>query len=254
MKQDFLEAEAKLGKKRARKKMFILLIICVFLYAFLYFAVRNDIDLSKSDDKMLFMIFIAMGAIVLLSSLIQLIQSIMPAKNGKNLILPLEEMDKQAAAEIINREVAEGKILLEKDVEAENTVWRGKYHERIMLLPSYLIWNQTSGIVTAVPRSKIYWIGVKTSYRRDGDLYYVKLFIFTEKKLLEVGGNDVAHTKKLAEELYKYIPNVFGNAEAMREMGEDDFTYFLEQLFNRNLREFLEFYETEKKNMPKGPL
>lgn len=35
----------------------------------------------------------------------------------------------------------------------------------------------------------------------------------------------------------------------MKKMGTEEFTYFLEQLFNRNHREFLEFYETEKKNM-----
>lgn len=249
MKQDFLESEAKCGKKRNRKTISILFIIVVSLYVFLYFATRNDIDLSKSDDRMLFMIFIALAAVMLFSVLVQLIWSILPAKNGKNLILPLEETDRQTAAEIINREVAEGRVLFEKDVEAENTVWRGKYHERIMLLPSYLIWNQTSGRVTAVPRSKIYWIGVKTAYRRDGDLFYVKLFIFTEKKLLDIEGNDVEHTQKLAEELYRYIPNVFKNAEAMKKMGAEEFTYFLEQLFNRNHREFLEFYETEKKNM-----
>ena len=70
-------------------------------------------DLSKPDDKKLFIIFAVMAGFMFFCTAVQLILSILPAKNGRNLILPLGETTREAAAEIIDREAAEGKILYE---------------------------------------------------------------------------------------------------------------------------------------------
>jgi len=247
MNEDFLGLEAKKQGRQIRKNTLILLIVISCLFAFLYFATKGEIDLNNEKDKMLSIIFVAGGAFILFCTLFLFIKTSLPVKNGKNLILPLEERDKPTAAEIINREAADGKIQFEKTVEAENTVLNGKYPERMLLLPTYLLICHTSGMVTAIPRSKIYWLGVKTAYRRNGDFFYVKLLVFTEKKIIEIDGNNVDYTRNLANELYRYIPNVFKNAEMRKEMTADEFVYFLEQLYIKNRAEFLEFYNNEKK-------
>lgn len=111
---------------------------------------------------------------------------------GDNLILPLEESTREAAARIINREAAEGKILYEGFMNYKTVK---KYSDRITILPSYVLLIEEIGKITAIPRDKIYWIGAQPGYK--GGPYYVRLLIFTEKKLMDFDGNDIEHTKEI---------------------------------------------------------
>lgn len=168
--------------------------------------------------------------------------SILPAKNGRNLILPLEENTREEAAKIINREAAEGKILYEGFMN-HNTI--KKYSDRITILPSYLLLIREVGKITAIPRDKVYWICAQPGYK--GGPYYVRLLIFTEKKLIDFDGNDIEHTMKIAEEIYQYIPNVFKDYNEQHRI--PNFPYVLEKLYQENRADFVRLYEEEKQKL-----
>lgn len=84
-----------------------------------------------------------------------------------------------------------------------------KYSDRIVILPSYILLISEIEKITAIPRDKIYWICSQVGYK--GGPYYVRLLIFTEKKLIDFDGNDIEHMEEVAENIYRYIPNVFKN-------------------------------------------
>lgn len=209
MVREYLEQESIKGNSRRRKFFLGIFLVFACICAFLYFAVGNSIDLSKPDDKKMFIIFVVMAGLMVFCTAVQLIISILPAKNGRNLILPLEENTREAAAEIINKEAAEGKILYEGFMN-HNTI--KKYSNRITILPSYVLLIREIGKITAIPRDKIYWICAQPGYK--GGPYYVRLLIFTEKKLIDFDGNDIEHMIEIAENIYQYIPNVFKDYSA----------------------------------------
>lgn len=238
MAQTYLEQES-IRENAGRRKLFLgIFIFFACISAFLYFAVGDSIDLSKPEDKKLVVIFAVMAGLILFCTAVQLLISILPAKNGRNLILPLEENTREAVAEIINREAAEGKILYEGFMN-HNTI--KKYSDRITILPSYVLLIKEIGKITAIPRDKIYWICAQRGHK--GGPYYVRLLIFTEKKLIDFDGNDIEHTMKIAEDIYQYIPNVFANFEDYNTL---DFPDILEKLYHENRAGFLRFYEGEK--------
>lgn len=241
MELEYLEQESIREKSRRRKLLLGLFVFFACISVFLYFAVGNSIDLSKSDDKKLFIIFVVMAGFMLFCTAAQLIISILPAQNGTNLILPLEENTREAAAEIINREAAEGKILYEGFMN-HNTI--KKYSDRITILPSYVLLIGEIGKITAIPRDKIYWICAQTGYK--GGPYYVRLLIFTEKKLIDFDGNDIEHTMEVAENIYQYIPNVFKDYNTQHNV---DLPHVLEKLYNENRTEFIRLYEEEKQKL-----
>lgn len=242
MKRAYLEQES-IRANSSRRKLFLgLFAFFVCVSAFLYFALRDSIDLSNPQDKMLVNIFIVMAGIMLFCTAVMLMMSILPAKNGKNLILPLEENTREAVAEIINREAAEGKILYEGYMNHKTIK---KYNTRITILPSYVLLISEIDKITAIPRDKIYWICAQPGYK--GGPYYVRLLIFTEKKLIDFDGNDIDHTREIAENIYQYIPNVFADYEAQHRT--PNFPYTLELLYNQNRAEFLRLYEEEKQKL-----
>lgn len=240
MERTYLEQES-VRANAARRKLFSgLFVFFVCVSVFLYFAVGDSIDLSKPEDQKLFIIFAVMAGLMLFCTAVQLLISILPAKDGRNLILPLEENTREAVAEVINREAAEGKILYEGFMN-HNTV--KKYRDRITILPSYVLLIREIGKITAIPRDKIYWICAQSGYK--GGPYFVRLLIFTEKLLIDFDGNDIDHTMKMAEDIYRYIPNVFEDFEGYNTL---DFPHMLEKLYHENRAGFLDFYESEKKN------
>ena len=235
MAREYLEQES-IREHSSRRKFFLALFIffsCIS--AVLYFTVGKSLDLSKPDDKKLFAIFAVMAGLMLFCTAVQLVISILPAKNGRNLILPLGETTREEAAEIINREAAEGKILYEGFMNHNTTK---KYSDRIAILPSYVLLIRKIGQITAIPRDKIYWICAQLGYK--GGPYYVRLLIFTEKKLIDFNGNNFEHTEEVAENIYRYIPNVFKDHMAPHE---------LEKLYNENREEFMRLYEQEKQKL-----
>ncbi len=247
MKRAYLEQES-IRENSSRRKLFLgLFTFFVCISAFLYFAVGTSLDLSKPEDKKLVVIFAIMAGLMLFCTGIQLLLSILPAKNGRNLILPLGETTREAAAEIINREAAEGKILYEGFMNYKTIK---KYNDRITILPSYVLLIEEIGKITAIPRDKIYWICAQVGYK--GGPYYVRLLIFTEKKLIDFTGNDIEHTIEVAENIYQYIPNVFKDfiaAQAKEQAEKERVPHALEKLYNENRAEFVRFYEEEKQKL-----
>lgn len=242
MERKYLEQESIKENARRRKLFLGLFIFSVCIFAFLYFAVGDSIDLNKPEDKKLFVIFAVMAGFILFCTAVQLIRAMLPAKNGKNLILPLKENTREAVAEIINREAAEGKILYEGFMNHKTI---RKYSDRITILPSYILLIEEIGKITAIPRNKIYWICAQTGYK--GGPYYVRLLIFTEKKLIDFDGNDIEHTEEVAENIYRYIPNVFKDYAA--QSGIKNFPQVMEKLYKENRAEFVRFYEEEKQKL-----
>lgn len=240
MERTYLEEESVKGNARRRKLFLVLFIVFVCICAFLYIAVGDSLDLSKPDDKKLFIIFVVMAGVMLFCTAVQLITSILPARNGRNLILPLRENSREAVAEIINREAAEGKILYEGFMN-HNTI--KKYSDRITILPSYVLLIREIGKITAIPRDKIYWICAQPGYK--GGPYYVRLLIFTEEKLIDFDGNDIEYMMKMAEDIHQYIPNVFRDYSTQYDATE--FPHVLEKLYRENRAEFMRLYEEGKK-------
>lgn len=242
MGREYLEQESIRANSTRRKFFLGLFVFFTCVSAFLYFTVGNSIDLSKPDDKKLFVIFVIMAGLMLFCTAFQLMISMLPAKNGKNLFLPLGENTREAVAEIINREAAEGKILYEGFMN-HNTI--KKYSDRITILPSYVLLITEMDKITAIPRDKIYWICAQQGYK--GGPYYVRLLIFTEKMLIDFTGNDIDHTMEIAENIYQYIPNVFKDYDTQNRT--PDFPYILEKLYNENRAEFIRLYAEEKQKL-----
>lgn len=239
MERKYLEQESLKENARRRKLFLVAFIFFACISAFLYFAVGNSIDLSKPDDKKIFIIFIVMAGLMLFCTAVQLIISMLPAKNGTNLILPLGETTREAAAEMINKEAADGKILYEGFMNHKTVK---KYSSRIVILPSYVLLIRDIGKITAIPRNKIYWICSQVGYK--GGPYYVRLLIFTEKKLIDFDGNDMEHMKEVEENIYRYIPNVFKDYSERDDVVS--LPHVLEKLYMENRAEFMRLYEEEK--------
>lgn len=75
----------------------------------------------------------------------------------------------------------------------------------------------------------------------------MRLLIFTEKKLIDFDGNDIEHTEEVAENIYRYIPNVFEDYAA--QSGIKNFPQVMEKLYKENRAEFVRFYEEEKQKL-----
>lgn len=238
MTREFLEQESLDANKRNRKLYFSLFAVFACASAFLYFATRNSLDLNEPTDRKLVITFCILAGIMLFCTVWRLLLAIRSAKDGKNLTLPFKENTKEAVAGIINREAAEREIWLEEFMNY-NTIKQN--YKRIILLPSYLLLIEHLGRITAIPRDKIYWICAHVYGRSDR--FYVDLLVFTENQIFEFGGNDVEHTKEIAEKLYQYIPNVFGN------YNPQEIAYPLKKLFKEDHKAFLQFYKEEKSNL-----
>lgn len=242
MAREYLEQES-IRANASRRNLFLgVFIFFVCISAFLYFAVGDSLDLSKPEDKKLFVIFAVMAGLMLFCTAVQLLISILPARDGANLDLPLGENTRKDVAEIINREAAGGKILYEGFMN-HNTI--KKYSDRITILPSYVLLIREIGKVTAIPRDKIYWLCAQPGYK--GGPYYVRLLIFTEKKLIDFDGNDMDHTAEVAENIYRYIPNVF--KDYIERQGIMEASYALEKLYQEDRAGFVRLYEEEKRKL-----
>ncbi|MCM1100104.1 MAG: hypothetical protein NC079_00875 [Clostridium sp.] len=237
MAQGFLEQESIKANRRNRKLFLSMFAFFACMAGFLYFATKNTIDTSDPRDQKLIFLFVLLIGLMLFCTAVGLLVSILPARNGKNLILPCGETTKETAAELIDREVAEGKILYEGFMN-HNTV--RPYPNRVILLPMYLLLVGEMGRVTAIPRDKIYWLCAQVGYK--GGPYYVRLLLFTERQLIEFNGNDIEHTQEIAADLYQYIPNVFSQYDSQ----EFEFCHRLEKLFREDPAKFLEFYKRER--------
>ncbi len=239
MVTNFLEEESISANKKLRRLQLILIAVFVATLAIIYFGVGDELfDFSDRRTKLIAAVLLGGAGIILISTIITLIFTMRPAKNGKNLLLPLEETTPEKAAKIINREVAEGKILYEGTRDYNTPI---KHDTRVLLTPSYLLLiGYSMEKISAIPCDRILWIGAQLGYK--GGPYSVRLIIFTREKMLDYGVNDFEQAKRIAEGLYQYIPNVFRNLDWQ----DVTFPHMLENLYQKNRDLFLEMYEEEK--------
>ena len=239
MATNFLEEESISANKKLRRLQLIFIVIFIAALAIIYFGVGDELfDFSDRRTKLIAAVLLGGAGIMLISTIITLLFTMRPAKNGKNLLLPLEETTPEKAAEIINREVAEGKILYEGTRDYNTPI---KHDTRVLLTPSYLLLiGYSMEKISAIPCDRILWIGAQLGYK--GGPYSVRLIIFTREKMLDYGVNDFEQAKRIAEGLYQYIPNVFRNLDWQ----DVNFPHILENLYQKNRDLFLEMYEEEK--------
>lgn len=237
MKQGYLARESERANKATRKTLIKAIIVLICAIAIIYFFGKDSINFSDiSYGTISFYMVICIG-IVLFGTLFKLFVTRRVAMNGKNLFLPYGENTKEVVGNIIDGEALEGKILVEEYL-FEFADGKKAYGEKIVLMPSYLLLMGTSK-VTAIPRDKIYWICAQVGYK--GGPFRVKLLIFTENKIFSQIGVDIEHVQSIADKLYQYIPNIFSDYDPFV------LSYELEKIFAKNFKEFLNFYENEKK-------
>ena len=239
MATNFLEEKSISANKKLRRLQLIFIAVFIAALAIIYFGIGDELfDFSDRRTKLIAAVLLGGAGIMLISTIITLLFTMRPAKNGKNLLLPLEETTPEKAAEIINREVAEGKILYEGTRDYNTPI---KHDTRVLLTPSYLLLiGYSMEKISAIPCDRILWIGAQLGYK--GGPYSVRLIIFTREKMLDYGVNDFEQAKRIAEGLYQYIPNVFRNLDWQ----DVNFPHILENLYQKNRDLFLEMYEEEK--------
>ncbi len=238
MNKGFLAQQSEQANQKNRKLFSGLLIVYVAIIAVVGFAVRDSVDFSDYTTVKVLVSVAVLSAVMLVSVIFGLIRSGRAAADGSRSLVLLFPEVKRAVAERIDREIAEGKILVDEYVDAFP---EGKkpHGERVILIPSYLLLINGMGAVTAVPREKIYWVCAQAG--RTGSSFIVRLMIFNEKKTLYMEGADVGHLQAVADKLYQYIPNVF------RDYDVDKISYDMDRLFDKNREEFIRICEEEKK-------
>lgn len=242
MKQGFLAQESERINRASRKTSMKLIIVFVCALAIIYFGARDSIDFSDMSVGTIPFYLAVLVGIMVVCTVIRLIASGRAAGDGSNLLLPFGESAAEAA-QIIDREAQEGKILVEEYIE-EFADEKKAHGEKIVLLPTYLLLCGINGgpkgtsRVMAIPRSKIYWICAQVGYK--GGPFRVRLLIFTEHKMYSLTGVDIEHVQRIAEKIYRYIPNVFSDYDPF------ELSYELEKMFAKNPVEFFDFYEKER--------
>ena len=154
MATNFLEEESISANKKLRRLQLIFIVIFIAALAIIYFGVGDELfDFSDRRTKLIAAVLLGGAGIMLISTIITLLFTMRPAKNGKNLLLPLEETTPEKAAEIINREVAEGKILYEGTRDYNTPI---KHDTRVLLTPSYLLLiGYSMEKISAIPCDRI---------------------------------------------------------------------------------------------------
>lgn len=135
MEQGFLEQQAKQANKKNKRLYLILLVVFVALVAFIGFMVKDSIDFSDEKTGKLMVCLAVLAGFMLICVILGLFLSGRAAADAsKSLVLAFKDRTREEAAEIINREVAEGKVQVDEYVEAFS---EGKtpHGERVILLP-----------------------------------------------------------------------------------------------------------------------
>lgn len=241
MKEQFLAQEAIMAGKKSRKLLMGAFLFFTCMVSILAFALKDSMDLSDVKSKKILLAFGALAAVMILSVIVGMIKSFRVPRKGQNLKLPMKENSKEAVAAIINKEVEEGKLLLN---EYMSCFPEGKkpYGSRVLLTESYLMLTEDTGIFTAIPRDKIYWFCAQPGIKGRSS-YIVRFLVFTENGTFSVDGVDGEYVEKVAEKFYQYIPNVFKDYDVF------ELSYQLEAMYAKNRPAFLAFYEEEKVKM-----
>ena len=240
MTEPFFEKESREANRRIRKLFLTLAVVVAALIALIYALTKNSGGLGEFKG-----ILFAMGGFVLLCTAAMLVKSLFVAKNGANLRLPFEGRTKAEVAAVINRDIADGSVIVDEflDYSRESKNPRG---ERIILLPSYLLLTNGMGIFTAIPRDNILCVLFQVGISGRSS-FMSRIQIFTDKKVFYAESADIAHCKDICKKLYTAIPNYFGNYEP------HTLPYQIEELYNeKDIAYFREFLEAAKHEPFKG--
>ncbi len=227
-----MEQYSRESNKSNRKLMITFLIVFIIMFAVLISAVLLD---SEGDNSRFIPILAVISVLMFIFTAIGLTKSFIVAKHGENLSLPFGGA-KDAAAEIINSEVASGRIL----VDEYNEIFpanKKPHGERVMLTPSYLLLLNGRGKATAIPKDKIYAVCPQPGIKGRSS-YIARLIVFTEDKAIYFEGAE--QIEVIANKLYEYIPNYFGDCDMFV------WSYKLDELYNTNRQAFLQLYEDMK--------
>ena len=239
MTQSFLEQVSREANQKNRRLYIVASIVFTVLMTFIIFAMKDElIDVTDYKTKKVIVCFGALIGWMLFMVIFGLIKASRVAVNGKNLMLPFKENTKEMVGKIIDREMLEGKALVDEYIY-DFSDGKKPYGLRVILLPSYLLFFNGRSPVTAIPRDKIYWVCAQVG-RKGSSSYVVRLMIFTEKKTFYLDGVEVEHVEKIAEKIYEYIPNVFCDYDPFI------LSYQLDALFDKDKEAFFTFYEEEK--------
>ena len=238
MEQGFIERVSKEGSRTRRYVAVVMFIVFAVVAGGLALLLKDSLDPNEPTDQKLMTAFAFLSAFMLIMTAAALISSFTIHLKGRCLILPFKENTKEETAKLINREAAEGGILVDEYID-EFPEGKRPFGERVILTSSYLLLCNGMGRIQAIPRGRIYWLCAQVG-RRGESSFIVRLLVFTHLKCFYLDGASVNHLNKVAEKLYQHIPDIFA--------GQDPFilSYFLEELFDKDRAGFLELYESEK--------
>lgn len=249
MKQGYLAQESARMNRATRKMLITWMVVLICALSIIYFLGKDSLDLGDMSFGSISFYLVILVGIILFCSVIKIIATSRPAVNGNNLYLPYGDNTQAAAGAIIDREAAEGRLLVDEYIFEFKDPSKAS-GEKVALTPSYLMLCGLRGgpkgtsKVMAIPVNKILWVCAQVGTK--GGPYVVRLLIFTENKIYDLVGTDIEHVQHIADKIYQYIPNLFS--------GYDPFviSYELEALFEKNRAEFLNICETEKKKAASG--
>ena len=235
MEKTYLAQISEKANKKKRKMFTAALIFFIVVGGVVAFALKDSMDMNDPSDKKLAGLFIGLAAFMLFTCIFGLIGSIKTATKGQCLILPFNDRTKEEAAAIIDREAAEGKLLVDEYISDFSD--GGKPGgERVVLTPTYLLLDNGLGKLKAIPRDKICWhcaqVGIK-----GRSSFVVRLLVFTEDQQFYVDGTDVPYVEALSEKLYAHMPNIFPEADTFA------FSHQMDALFNKDRKAFLKLCE-----------
>ncbi len=228
MQLGYLAKESLRVNDATRKTLFRALVVFDCALAVIYFLGRDAEEGFIGFAAPYILLF---AGIVTVAAVVRLIATSRPDMNGENLILPYDEHTREDVARHIDREAREGKILVDKTINVNGG-------DKIVLTPSFLL--ICSKKVTAIPQDKIYWICAQEG--RKGGPFIVRLLVFAVGETFNLEGVDIEHAKRIAELLYRHIPNIFSCFDPFK------LSYLLEELFAKYPKDFVAYHKHYRTN------
>ena len=229
MVKSFLAYEAKRSIMGMRKLIIICWAVCIAALSILYFTTVAD----GGDIGLLQPFIIGFPVVLAFFTIILFVRTTVDNRGIKdygNLIVHDDMAPREVVGRIVDDEADRGMILVSEYLDTKP---KGA---KIVLLPSYLLICDQK--VTAIPVDKIFWVCAQVGYR--GGPFIVRIKIFAERKIYDVDCAFIDHTKDIVDKIYFHIPNIFSEYDVF------DLSYRLEEAFNKNYSQFLEFYRQHK--------
>jgi len=200
----------------------------------MYLTGDNDIlwieGIIPISERVLFWSTVIGSSAITVAITVELIRAEMKSRGRtlREFFVYSEERTPEAVMQVVNEEVASGKLLVEADLGSPESA--GK----IALTPSYLLLRHDDWI-GATPKDDVYWIAAW--HKGNRTTYYV----FSTLGVSRLWGEKTTkeRTDALMRQIEAHIPNVFG------AYTEKDIKKF-EKMFEKGSAKFVEFYQRAK--------